>query len=168
MSYQINKTKYLNPSELEHLKRIVCKDNTRNGLMIRLALATGARAQELLNVKHSDLDTSNRTVFIRGLKNSNDREIPIDEQLFNELMQLPKTHETVFGISYPRLVVIWNFYKPTDKKFHSLRHTFAIELFKRTRDLHLVKTALGHRNIMNTMVYADYIYQTEELRRLLA
>ena len=37
---------------------------------------------------------------------------------------------------------------------HSLRHTFATELYRRTRDLGLVQAALGHASITSTMVYA--------------
>jgi len=37
---------------------------------------------------------------------------------------------------------------------HSLRHTFAITLYKRTRDLLLVQAALRHRSISSTTVYA--------------
>ena len=37
---------------------------------------------------------------------------------------------------------------------HSLRHTFATELYQRTDDIALVKEALGHRSIMSTLVYA--------------
>jgi site-specific recombinase XerC len=37
---------------------------------------------------------------------------------------------------------------------HSLRHTFATELYRRTRDVALVQAALGHASIASTMVYA--------------
>lgn len=168
-NYQINKTKYLNEQELQHLMNILNKTISRDSLLLRLALATGARANELLAVSPNDLDDRNKTVFIRGLKNSNDREIPLENSLYNSLKELASYSDSkpIFGIGYSRLVAIWDHYRPANKKFHSLRHTFAIELFKRTKDLNLVKTALGHRNIQNTMVYADYIYRTQELRKLL-
>ncbi|CAM5999402.1 unnamed protein product [Sphagnum balticum] len=38
---------------------------------------------------------------------------------------------------------------------------------QKTKDLRLVQVALGHRNITNTMVYADYIYSQQELRKLI-
>ena len=37
---------------------------------------------------------------------------------------------------------------------HSLRHTFAGRLYKKTGDLHLVQRALGHRQTTTTEVYA--------------
>lgn len=167
--YAINRTKYLEPIELTHLQNQLASDNSRNGLLLRLALATGARAQELLNITRNDLYDNNCTIFIRGLKNSNDREIPIDGKLYWLIkeLSLKSKSDKVFDITYSRLAVIWNYYRPVGKTFHSLRHTFAIELYKRTKDLQLVKTVLGHRNIQNTIVYADYVYQTSELKRIL-
>ena len=37
---------------------------------------------------------------------------------------------------------------------HSLRHRFAMDLYRRTGDVLLVKEALRHRSIASTMVYA--------------
>lgn len=167
--YQINKNKFLNKSELEHLTAFIDPRWNRNAILIKLALATGARAQELLNIEPRDLNDQTCSILIYGLKNSNDREIPINRELYNAVkaLALNSNGKTVFGIGYQRLVAIWNEYKPVDKSFHCLRHTFAINLYDRTRDLKLVATALGHRQISNTMVYADYIYSTTELRRLL-
>ncbi len=38
---------------------------------------------------------------------------------------------------------------------HSLRHSFATELYQRTGDILLVKEALHHRSITSTLVYAE-------------
>ncbi len=173
-SYQLNKSKYLVDSELSELKRILRlfqdKDR-RNTCLIELALNTGGRASELLNLKWIDVDLTEKTVFIKGLKGSNDREIPLRDAEFKRLLSLKsdtdQNNDLIFKISYPRLVQIWNDYKPVDKKFHSLRHTFALNLFKKTKDLRLVQVALGHRNIQNTIVYAEYVYSTRELKRLI-
>ena len=37
---------------------------------------------------------------------------------------------------------------------HELRHTFAIEMYQRTRDIFAVQQALGHRSILSTVRYA--------------
>ncbi|HMN69805.1 MAG TPA: hypothetical protein PKC28_14775 [Bdellovibrionales bacterium] len=42
-----------------------------------------------------------------------------------------------------------------------------MRLYKKSKDLRLVQVALGHRNITNTMVYADYVYSQQELRKLI-
>ncbi len=168
--YALNKSKYLLTPEREKLEEICThfiRTDRRNCLLILLALKTGARASEILNLKRSDIDPYEQSLFIKGIKGSNDRELPIQQKLFFQLQthaEQTKT-EKIFSISYPRLVQIWLHYRPVHKKFHSLRHTFAIELYKKTKDLRLVQFALGHRNISNTMIYADYLYSQEELRK---
>lgn len=168
MRYQITKHKYLNESELNALKQLVNNDKSRNGLLLRLALKTGARAMELLNITKIDLDDRHCSVFIKGLKGSNSREIPIGKELYNDIKAYSSglESERIFPISYERLVDIWEYYRPCKKKFQALRHTFAIELYKRTRDLLLVQAALGHRNFNNTLVYCEHIDQTERLKKL--
>lgn len=170
--YSLNKNKYLLDFEFEKLHQILdtFEDrDDRNVLMLRLALATGARATELLNIKLTDLDLKSKSVFIYGIKGSNDREIPLEMKLFKSLQKYIQNHESerLFSITYPRLVQIWLNYRPVQKSFHALRHTFAIRLYKKTRDIRLLQFALGHRNIANTMIYADYVYSQEELRRLI-
>ena len=172
VKYSLNKNKYLLPPEKERLEKIIgdylLKD-TRNCLMLGLALKTGARAQEILNTQKHDLNIYDETIYIKGIKGSNDREIPLRPEFFRVLVKYSEgvSGTSLFPITYDRLYQIWDFYRPIPKKFHSLRHTFAIELYKKTKDLRLVQVALGHRNITNTMIYADYIYSQQELKRLI-
>lgn len=195
--YSLNKNKYLLDFEFEKLNQILTSfedRDVRNVLLLKLALNTGARATELLSIKVKDIDQKSKSVFIYGIKGSNDREIPLDNKLFLDLQKYihlsrsvpkskknanpkfshnPENHvsffeETqLFEITYPRLVQIWLNYRPVQKSFHALRHTFAIRLYKKTRDIRLLQFALGHRNIANTMIYADYVYSQEELRKLI-
>lgn len=168
--YSLNKNKYLLDDEFERLMGLLktyLKDDRRNCVLLLLALQTGARATEILNIKTADIDHENKTVLIKGIKGSNDREIPLYPYVFNELVKLEAKNDLVFPISYNRLRQIWQHYRPTHKKFHCLRHTFAIRLYKKTKDIRLVQVALGHRNITNTMVYAEYVYTQQELKRLI-
>ena len=47
---------------------------------------------------------------------------------------------------------------------HSLRHTFATDLLRSTKNLRLVQKALGHSNIETTSIYAHIV--DEELNLL--
>ncbi len=171
--YALNKNKYLLDPEVWQLEKLMARSqrsHPRDVLLIQLGLYTGARAQEILNLVRSDLNAYDESVFIRGLKNSDDREIPLPKKVFASLLEHVedyKDHHRIFQITYPRLRQIWQWYRPVPKKFHSLRHTFAIRLYQKTKDLRLVQVALGHRNITNTMIYADYIYSQRELKRLI-
>lgn len=170
--YALNKTKYLLDPEILRLETILkdsMRQEIRDALCLTLALKTGARATELLLIKKSDLNSYDETVFIKGIKGSNDRELPIAPELFAVLMQYSEniTTDRLFPFGYHRLRQVWDWYRPVPKKFHSLRHTFAIQLYKKTKDLRLVQFALGHRNITNTMIYADYVYSQQELKKLI-
>lgn len=162
------KDKYLSDNELASLL-LTLNNSTRDSLLLELAINTGARASELLALTKADINHIDKTVFIRGLKNSFDREMPLKDILYTRLSTYAYSVNTerLFPITYKRLFQIWQWYRPCSKKFHSLRHTFAIQLYKRTRDIKLVQVALGHKSINTTMVYVDYTFRTEELRRLL-
>ncbi len=171
--YSLNQTKYLLDPEFDRLCHILdlFRDrDPRNSAMLSLLLFTGARASEILNVKFDDLNVHDETILIFGIKGSNDRELPLRKPLFNQLLKLRGSQGStglIFPISYRRMFQVWELYRPVHKKLHALRHTFAIRLYKKTRDLRLVQVALGHRNITNTMIYADYVYSQSELRKLL-
>ncbi len=170
--YALNKNKYLLPDELNRLEQLLATHinrDPRNCLVLYVALKTGARAQEVLNLTKGSLNRYENSIFIQGLKGSNDREIPLQASLFKKLTDYAETIDTdeLFPISYNRLRQIWELYRPVPKKLHSLRHTFAIQLYKKTKDIRLVQVALGHRNVMNTMIYADYVYSQSELRKLI-
>ncbi len=170
--YQLNKNKYLLDPEVEKLETLIASsrtDSLRDSLILELALRTGSRAKELLAIRKTDLNPYDETVFIRGMKGSNDRELPLPPELFARLSRFADSRkgDLVFEIGYHRLRQIWDWYRPAPKKFHCLRHTFAIRLYRKTKDLRLVQVALGHRNITNTMIYADYIYSQQELKKLI-
>ncbi len=171
--YSLNKNKYLLDPEYNHLEMLLNRykfKEPRNCLAIFVALKTGARAQELLNLRKNDMNVYDQSLYIKGIKGSNDRELPIPAALFDEIELFARglgASDPLFDIGYHRLRDIWCEYRPVAKKFHCLRHTFAIRLYKKTRDIRLLQVALGHRNIANTMIYADYVYSQTELRRLI-
>lgn len=161
--------KYLNKQEIERLDKVLHRNfykDQRNVLIIFTALHSGARAQEILNLNKDDLLPHCASILIKTLKGGKPREIPLPKWLFRALSAI-ETDETglLFPISYSRLYQVWKDYSPCQKSFHALRHTFAINLYARHKDLRLVQVALGHSNIQNTMIYAEYYYSTQELRR---
>jgi integrase len=170
--YEINKDKFLSPLEIKERKALVRDVNTRDAILIDIALSTGARSQEILNLRPRDFDEAQGTIYIRGVKNSRDRELPLPNYLAIKLKAFLgnlnlKPEEMIFPISTRRFRQIWAKYKPEGKSLKSCRHGLAMELFKKTRDIRLVQNVLGHRNINNTLVYADYVYKTEELKKFL-
>jgi site-specific recombinase XerD len=52
---------------------------------------------------------------------------------------------------------------PSHYGVHATRHTFAVALYRATRDLRLVQRQLGHASVVTTTVYADLC--DEDLRQ---
>lgn len=170
---QFNQTKFLDNDEFSKLIADLTRwqnDHPRNVLMLSMLLFTGARVSELLSLTQKNIFPITRSVLFYGTKGSYDRELPLSPNLFSLLAEqvlATKPGELIFPISYVQLRRIWFDYRSCNKKLHALRHTFAIRLYEKTKDLRLVQRALGHKQILNTMVYADYIYGVEEFRKVM-
>jgi integrase len=169
--YSIDKTKCLSDQEIALFKANLRSNGGRDSIALEVLLNTGARSCELIALTVSDFDFSNNSIYLRGAKGSENRSVPVNSELMEKAKRDFRNRGLVssdrpFNFCTRQLRSIWYNFRPVNKKIHSLRHTFAIQLYKFKNDLRLVQYALGHRNIANTMVYASYIYKTEELNRL--
>lgn len=165
--YQLTKKKFLSNEEKEAIFKTLEAAPLREWLLIRLAIHTGARAQEILNIRPEDLDLDEIGVQIYGLKGSRDRFLPLPSVVMEKLAEYCRDmphNEPIFNMTYRWFLMLWYQYAPPGKGIHSARHSFAIELYRRTKDLMLVKSALGHININNTTIYADYERTRSEIR----
>ncbi len=166
----LTKDKYLSEQETQELFRIlelIRPRNTRDVLLIELALTCGAREGELVKLTREDLDQHKKSVFIsQPGKGSNKREIPLPNALFDRLWSYAeKINGPIFPISTSRVRQVWGDIRPVKKSFHKLRHTFARNLYARTKDIRLVQMALGHRSITNTMIYTAIDYEADQMRK---
>lgn len=185
--YIITNQKVLNDSEAASLRKLCTRylgieREARNALIILLTLECGLRASEALGITISDCDFSKKpSVYIRSLKNSTPRVLPIRRDLAHAIEQtvlkvhpgvdsvskLPK-ETLIFPISYARLEQIWRMMRPNPTKtLHCLRHTFAVETFLKTKDILFVQRALGHKNVENTLIYADFVYSSTAMRKVM-
>jgi site-specific recombinase XerD len=194
--YKLTASKYLHDSEVDTLLQTLEKfteSNHRDTTMIYFLLNTGARATEMLEIRVSDLNAETKSVHIIGLKDSMDRDFPLPDWLYDRLSQCysPKFHcskhetynsdchecnmiktigksvdDRLFPINYNRLRDIWTEYRPCPKKLHALRHTFAVRTYRKTKDIWLVKRALGHKSFKNTQIYLDFQFSIDDLRRI--
>ena len=169
--------KHLTKIELDLLVRLMKRsldESPRDSLLILLGIYTGSRASELLNLTWGNIDAGSKSLVINTLKGGNKREIPLKPWLFNALMKFARasslkdiSSQKIFPISRQRLFQIWDKYRPVKKPFHSLRHTFALNIYGKKQDINIVKYALGHKSLASTTVYLDYHYSLNELRRIL-
>ena len=162
----ITENKFLNDEELKSfLTKVKNTDNTRDRLLMLTSLYTGARSREVLNIRPADI--GNQTITIYGLKGSDDRTIPIlDERYFAELKRYVKdtpNESKVFPITTRHFRRLFDKFC-TEKKLHSLRHTMGIKFYEKSRDLLSVKKILGHKQVLNTMYYMDYVESQETFK----
>ncbi len=159
----------LEHEELQKMLQLNEQTDFRNTTFIWMLLHTGARVSEVLAIRPKDL-LPGPQVFIRGLKNSNDRELPLTGFLFDRMKFLARglgEDEKVFPFEYSNAAVIWQHWRPAKKKIHSLRHFRAMEIYRKSKDIRLVQRVLGHKSMMTTMIYTEYDYSAQELRRAL-
>lgn len=169
MSYQIDESKYLNEVESRAFRARLSRARIlRDRAILELSISTGARASEILSIRKSDLNPADKSIFFIGLKGSNNRRLKLNDELWGlvEAHARETQGEMLFPINLRYFFRIWCKYRPVRKKLHGLRHTFAIELYKKTKDIFLVKMALGHKSIRNTMVYLEHIEREEKLKEL--
>ena len=179
--HSISKLKYLTPIECVELEANIAARKTkqtkdahpieyRNAIMLELLYRTGMRSSELLLLRPMDLYTDTQSIQVATVKGGKDREIPIQPELFRlfEALATGERDKPIFTIGHRNFLEVWAKFRPVKKKLHSLRHTYAYNLYKRTKDLLLCKRALGHRSINSTMVYQEEYYQQEDLSRLLS
>jgi site-specific recombinase XerD len=135
-------------------------------LCVRVLVLTGMRAGELLSLEVGQLDIGAAEAWIRLWKNKTDhpRSVPIDLKVAAELRAV------VVAKALPDDNLLWSCVKRAtiavgqDPKLtvHSLRHTTATRLLRKTGNLKLVKTLLGHASLNTTLKYA-HIHDEELL-----
>ena len=167
----LTQNKFLTDTELKQLKDLLKKNRGhRDALLISMGLFTGARCEEILNIRKRDI--KNKTVTIKGAKGSNNRTIPIvNKEFYADLLQYIKhlnNDDRLFNISTRRVRAIWELYRPNSKLgFHCLRHTVGVLLYSSSKDIHAVKTVLGHKSINSTMIYMNFVESNRVLKEVM-
>ena len=153
--------RYLNEEEIEKLINS-CADHLRP--IVIMALNTGMRKGEILNLLWSDVDMKKGTLTIKKTKNNEMRMVPINESLHNVLQSLKKGNHSqpvfVNENGKPFVEIKRSFAtalrkaRITDFRFHDLRHTFASRLVMAGVDIRTVQELMGHKDIRMTARYS--------------
>jgi integrase/recombinase XerD len=148
-----------------------CPTGLRNACMLRLMLNLGLRASEVLNLEIRDIDWMSGKLMIRQGKNRRDRTLWLNEEdldLLREWREKKPGGDLLFTTldggrindRYLRAMVDRLAKKAGIEKNvhpHTLRHTFATDLYNQTKDIRMVQKALGHANIQTTTIYTHII-----------
>lgn len=129
----------------EHLKPIVI-----------IALNTGLRKGEILNLKWCDVDLKNRHITVQQSKNNEKRMVPMNKIVYQALREIDKTNDYLFAIADCKKSFATALKKSQieDFRFHDLRHTFASYLAMSGCNLKTIQELMGHKDIKMTMRYS--------------
>ena len=178
--------KFLNVQELDKLYTVVCESTPieiRDALLLELLYATGVRVSELVSIKISDIDFTNKSIRILG-KGSKERNVLYGKQCERYLKQYLEKARNDF-LKKPTDILLLNQkgYPLTERGVryilnkiadaaalkhsispHVLRHTFATHLLNEGADLKTVQDLLGHTNLSTTQIYTHV--SNERLRKI--
>ena len=132
--------------------------------LVTVALHSGMRLGEILNLRWHDLDFASGFILVRDSKNGESRHVAHDATLSALFRAYPRRlgADLVFSSSSGGRIVdvrtgFLNACKRaglTDLHFHDLRHTFASQFVMAGGDLYILKEILGHKSITMTQRYA--------------
>lgn len=134
--------------------------------IVTVALQTGMRKGEILNLQWSNIDFEYGFIELLKTKSGKARKIPISDKLWQVLNKQNRKNKYVFinpetGLPYVDIKKSFNKAREEagirDFRFHDLRHTVATRLVEKGIDLLVVMDILGHTNIETTMRYAHPI-----------
>jgi site-specific recombinase XerD len=137
----------------------------RDHLLVHVLVATGIRIGSAIALDAEDVDLTTSTLHLRCAKGDRDERVffgrDVRDHLVGYLAHKPRTGplfrnprgERWSKRSAQARISIWLERADIDGTPHSLRHTFATKLLRRTHDLFLVQRALHHRSIVSTSVY---------------
>lgn len=147
----------------EEIKKLINASTGYLRAMIILALNTGMRKGEILNLKWNDIDFIEDYIYIKETKSNVIRKIPINSIVRTTLKGIKRENDFVFYSpkTETRFIDFFRSFKSAcrkvdinDLRFHDLRHTAATLMVMGGIDLVTVSQILGHSTIQMTMKYA--------------
>ena len=153
--------RFLEKEEIDKLYN-ACPDYLKS--IVALAICTGMRKGEILELKWLDIDFRRKIVTILKTKSQKKREIPIGNGISRLLLRKRKHPDSSYVFCQEDGSRIGSFRKAfktalkkagiEDFTFHDLRHTFASHLVMSGVDLKTIQEIMGHGSFKTTLRYA--------------
>lgn len=194
-TWVLSPEKFLAPDDVHRLRRVLgdaatlarargIQASVRDQLIIELGLGTGLRVFELAHLKVEDLylKKGQNSLLVRNGKGGKARVVQFGarlKQLIKQYLEYRKFDSAYLFPSQRRRRMTRSGLQLTFKRWarkaglprrysiHSLRHTYAVRLYKASGyNLRLVQKQLGHSSVSTTQVYADVL--DEDVEKALA
>lgn len=156
-----HRLRYLDKNEMT---RLLSNSEGYLKAILIIALNTGMRKGEILNLKWHDVDFARKFIYLLRTKNGDRRELPMNSIVESTLKNYPKhsSSDYIFCKSdgTPLGRIDRSFHTALRKsnitsfRFHDLRHTFASHLAMNGVDLNTIRELMGHKKFEMTLRYA--------------
>ena len=166
--------RYLTTDEIGRLLAACRSEDVRKSHLypiVLLALHTGMRKGEILNLTWDRVDLANGVIIVTGTKSGENRVIPMTRTLRNVLSKLPRQKgcpHVFHNRAGEKFYKIDRAFKHAlavagiaDFRFHDLRHTAASHMVMSGVDVFTVQEILGHKSIQMTRRYS-HLSQTHK------
>jgi len=150
--------KCLKHGQVSRLLRSI--EDPRDRLIVRLIYATGVRVSELCAMRIEAVDLDDGVIRVTG-KGNKERMVFLDDATADAIDEFldGRTSGPLFvgyggkPISTRTVQLLFKRHAPEGVTPHTIRHSYASELYRRSRNLRVVQENLGHTSIKTTEVY---------------
>ena len=158
--------KAISKSQMEQIFEDLKKSKQTNAglyiLILKLIYLSGLRISEALNLKWSDINHQDNSIYVYG-KGSKERKVFIIKDYLVQLKNLEKNNQYVFTINKKKISTrsvnkfLQNCYDNSLIKnklsSHIFRHSFATTMLENNADIRHIQKLLGHSSISTTEIY---------------
>lgn len=162
-----SRIKYLSKQEIERF--FLCIKDRRDKALFGIIYLYGLRVSEATLLEPPDVDLEKRRIFIHRVKGGIGGERPLlksTERLLRRYLKVRlQTGRGLFtgregNLTRQRIYQLFKKYAgeaglDSTYSVHCLRHSIATHLLDAGEGIEFVRDHLGHRNIQNTMIYAQ-------------
>ena len=158
--------KAISKSQMEQIFEDLKKSKQTNAglyiLILKLIYLSGLRISEALNLKWSDINNQDNSIYVYG-KGSKERKVFIINDYLVQLKNLEKNNQYIFTINKKKISTrsvnkfLQNCYDNSLIKnklsSHIFRHSFATTMLENNADIRHIQKLLGHSSISTTEIY---------------
>ena len=158
--------KAISKSQMEQIFEDLKKSKQTNAglyiLILKLIYLSGLRISEALNLKWSDINHQDNSIYVYG-KGSKERKVFIINDYLVKLKNLEKNNQYIFTINKKKISTrsvnkfLQNCYDNSLIKnklsSHIFRHSFATTMLENNADIRHIQKLLGHSSISTTEIY---------------